>query len=84
MPNIKGVAKRMLTSERNRKTNTPYKATMKKEVKALDKKINNNEKDLTKDLNKTNKAIDKAAKKGIIHKKTAARKKSRLAKKINK
>ncbi len=84
MPNIKGVAKRVITGERNKKDNALYKATMKKEIKALGKKIENKEKVLAKDLNMTNKAIDKAAKKGIIHKKTAARRKSRLAKKTNK
>jgi len=36
------------------------------------------------DLQKTCSALDKAAKKGVIHKKAAARKKSRLAKLINK
>ncbi|WP_428897301.1 small subunit ribosomal protein S20 [Parelusimicrobium proximum] len=35
-------------------------------------------------LKKASSALDKAAKKGTLHKKTAARKKSRLAKAVNK
>jgi len=31
----------------------------------------------------TSKALDKAASKGIVHKRTAARRKSRLAKRVN-
>ena len=36
------------------------------------------------DLKKVSSALDKAAKKGVIHKKAAARKKSRLTKLVNK
>ena len=39
---------------------------------------------LKEDLKKAESCIDKAAKKGVIHWKTAARKKSRLAKAANK
>ena len=38
----------------------------------------------TEDLKKVSSALDKAAKKGVIHKKAAARRKSRLTKAVNK
>jgi small subunit ribosomal protein S20 len=60
-----------------------YKISMKKAIKNYLKAVSSDEKDWLKDLlTKAYSTIDKAAKKGIIKKQTAARKKSRLAKKI--
>ena len=56
---------------------------MKTMVKNDLKKIQGGDKGVATGFNLTVKAIDKAAKKGIIKKQTAARKKSRLQKKIN-
>jgi small subunit ribosomal protein S20 len=52
---------------------------MKSNIKKVDKATNKKEA-----LRKATKSIGKAAKKGVIKKKTAARKVSRLAKKVNK
>ena len=59
---------------RHRKTKT--------EVKVAVKKVR--ESKTAEDLTKVYSVIDKARKKGVLHRKTAARKKSRLAKAINK
>jgi small subunit ribosomal protein S20 len=56
---------------------------MKKINKALDSKEEKNVEQIKTDQRKFEKTIDTAARKGIVHKKTAARKKSRMAKKIN-
>jgi small subunit ribosomal protein S20 len=60
-----------------------YKISMKKAIKSYLKAVSSDEKDWLKDLlTNAYSTIDKAAKKGVIKKQTAARKKSRLAKKI--
>lgn len=79
MANIKSSIKRAKTNEKRKKENIPVKSKMKGAVKRLLKAENKEEA-----LRKATKAIDKAAKKGVIKKETAARKKSRLAKKVNK
>lgn len=63
-------------SEKRASANRGIKTLMKNSSKeVLEKKD-------AKSLNKASSVIDKAAKKGLIHWKTAARKKSRLAKSI--
>jgi small subunit ribosomal protein S20 len=57
---------------------------MKTAIKKSLKKVQATDKSVKEDLAVVMKNIDKAAKKGVIKKRTAARKKSRLAKKINK
>ena len=64
--------------------NTSARTRVKTSVKAVLKSVE--EKDVEKSrgvLLDTTKTIDKAAAKGIFHKKTAARKISRLTKKVN-
>jgi small subunit ribosomal protein S20 len=78
MPNIKGVKKRVEISAKRKEANTTVKGAMKTAIKKVTKTATKT------DLNDTNKKIDKALKKGIIKKNAAARKKSRIAKKINK
>lgn len=79
-------AKRALRSAENRKVvNDKRKKTMKEEVKATRSLIvTKNKKDAEKNLPKTFAALDKAAKRGVIKKGTADRKKSRLVKAIAK
>jgi small subunit ribosomal protein S20 len=55
---------------------------LKKAVRIAAKKVKSTKS--AADLKTASSALDKAAKKGVIHKKAAARKKSRLAKMINK
>jgi len=76
----KKAAKRSL---KNYEVNLMYKVVMKKAVKNFLKALEAKEtEDLSLLLTKAYSTIDKAAKKWIIKKQTAARKKSRLAKKV--
>ncbi len=69
---------------KQRDTNSQRKLTMKKTIKEL-KKATIAKTDNTKEiLVKAYSAIDKAEKNNILHKNTAARRKSRLAKMVNK
>lgn len=85
MPNTKSAAKAMRQAERRRQNNIRTKDKFKTAVKDVKKSITTGSKDeAAKQLAKAMAALDKAAKKGVIHKNTASRKKSRLAKAINK
>lgn len=85
MPNTKSAAKAMRQAERRNKFNTRTKDKFKVAVKEVKKSITAGSKDeAAKQLAKAMATLDKAAKKGVIHKNTASRRKSRLAKAINK
>lgn len=83
MPNIKSAKKRVKViatkTARNKAFNSSLKTAIKKANIAISKSAENKQ-DLFRSAVKT---IDKAAAKGIIHKNTAARKKSSLSKKLN-
>lgn len=83
MPNIKSAKKRVKViatkTLRNKAINTALKTDIKKANVALENKDAN-----TAEVVKVAiRAIDKATAKGILHKNTAARKKSALAQKLN-
>lgn len=85
MPNTKSAAKAMRQAIRRRKYNIVTKDKFKSAVKATRKAIVAGSKDTAKESLKLAMAtLDKAAKKGVIHKNNASRKKSRLAKAIAK
>lgn len=74
MANIKSAIKRIKTTRRNRLKNLEYMGKIKKAIKAATK---------TKtpaDIKSAISALDKAAKKNVVHKNYAARKKSALMK----
>ncbi len=94
MPNIKSAKKALKQNLRKRKINLKAKNKMKKMVKDLnnlshklersaEKITDENIKEIQDGLKMAYKAIDKTAKKKIIKKNTASRKKSALAKKVN-
>ena len=84
MPLKKAAKKALSRSMKQRDTNAQRKLTMKKTIKEL-KKATIAKTDNTKEiLVKAYSAIDKAEKNNILHKNTAARRKSRLAKMVNK
>ncbi len=94
MPNSKSAKKSLKKSGRKKIINTRSKVKMKKIIKnfnelvyILEKKTENVTGDKIKKieeiLKNAYKQIDKTAKKGIIKKNTASRKKSKLAKKVN-
>ena len=85
MANIKSAKKRVLVAKKNEKKNFASKSTNKTAVKKALSLANPEEKKaLNAELKKVYKLCKKAVSKGILHKNTAARKKSRLTIAINK
>jgi len=83
MPITKGAAKAHRVSERKRVFNVRRKNTMRDTEKAINKAVTAGDAKKAQELLPTAyKAIDKAAKKGVIKGNTAARKKSRLSARI--
>lgn len=83
MPNKKSAEKELRKSIKRNVANKKQKETVKKLVKTNLKAIVAKDAGIKESLPKTFQAIDKAAKNGVIKKGTAARKKSRLMKKVN-
>ncbi|WP_195572652.1 30S ribosomal protein S20 [Paenibacillus sp. 1001270B_150601_E10] len=84
MPNIKSAVKRVKTSDKRRMLNASQKSALRTAVKAADAALANNETEAAKTaVALASKKLDKAVTKGLIHKNAAARKKSRLAQKLN-
>lgn len=85
MPITDSAKKALRQSKKRRKRNLHYKSRMKKTIKEITELIEAEKIKKARDLlPEAYKAIDKAAKQNIIHENTAARKKSRLAKKVKK
>lgn len=86
MPKKKlSVLKRARQAEKRHQHNLSIKSATKTAVSKVRKAISENKPDSAKPaLFKAVKALDKAAQKGVLHKKTAARKKSRLMRQFNK
>ena len=79
MANIKSAKKRGLTAERNRVKNVAFKTSIKTALKkVLELASGEDKKALETAISKAYQLCDKAVSKGILHKNTAARKKSRL------
>lgn len=77
---MKALRKTQKRADRNKNVKADVKTLLKKSRKAIDEKT----KEAEKLVRETIKKFDKAAQKGIIKKNTAARKKSRLMKRLNK
>lgn len=85
MANIKSAKKRVLVAKRNEERNVAFKSSIKTAVKKALALANSEDKGaLNAALSKVYQLCDKAVSKGILHKNTAARKKSRLTVAINK
>ena len=79
MANIKSAKKRVLIAEANRQRNVAWKSSIKTAFKKVLELATGKDKDaLSAALSKAYQLCDKAVSKGILHKNTAARKKSRL------
>ncbi len=83
MPNIKSAIKRVETAKRKTLRNTAAKSALKTSIKKCNEAIQSKDAAASDVLSTTVKAIDKAVSKNIIHKNTAARRKSKLAKALN-
>ena len=85
MANIKSAKKRILVERRNAERNKAIRSRVKTAVKRVTAAIAANDKDAAgKALVTAVKEIDKAAGKGVFHRKTASRKVSRLTIAVNK
>jgi len=86
MPHLKSAKKRMRQTVKRREHNRAVKKAVKKQLKAMLEVANdkNGQLDqLKKEATAAVKKLDKAAARGIIHRNTAARKKSQIARLIN-
>ena len=84
MANIKSAMKRIRTSERRRVRNAAVRSTVRTSVKSTRTAIEGGQADQAREsLLRTIQVLDKAATKGVIHKNTAARRKSRLTRQLN-
>lgn len=82
MPIIKSAKKAIRGSLRKKAFNNRQKHAMKDIIKKIEKTAQTDKKEAEKLLNSAFAIIDKTAKKGVIKKNNAARKKSRLSKLI--
>jgi small subunit ribosomal protein S20 len=84
VPNLPSAAKRVKQNERNRDRNRARKGELKTETRRLLDAIHDGKVDQAKTmLTKISKKLDQIAAKGTLHRNTAARRKSRLAKRVN-
>lgn len=85
MANIKSAKKRILVAERNHDKNVAYKSKVKTAIKSVLAAASAKDQDALKSsLSLVYKLCDQGVSKGIYHKNTASRKKSRLTKAVNK
>ena len=83
MANIKSQIKRNKTNELRRLRNKAVKSELKTRVKSAVKVLEAGDETALDALQLAQKRLDKAASKGVIHKNQAARRKSRLMKRLN-
>ncbi len=84
MANIKSAIKEIRASERRRKVNQLHRSRARTQVKQTRLLIEDGELvDAQAMLSRASSALDKAAKNGALHRNTAARRKSRLMKALN-
>ena len=84
MPNTKSAAKQMRVQERRRLRNQSVRSATRTYVKKAEAEIRGGQTDpLADPIREAISALDRAARKGVIHPNNAARRKSRLMKKLN-
>jgi small subunit ribosomal protein S20 len=84
LPNIKSSERSVITDAQRRAKNFPVKTAVKSVSRKIVESVTAGKADEANALlTKASSTIDKAAAKGVIHKNAAARKKSRLARKVN-
>ena len=83
MPNHKSAEKRVRQSERRRAVNRSRRSDLRTQIKKLRLALTAGDKNQSQEiLTPTISAIDKAVNKGVLHKNTAARYKSRLSARV--
>ncbi len=84
MPNKQNAKKALRQSQKRAIRNTEVKTAYKKAVKEVNKLVATGEKEVKEQMRLAQKFLDKAAKKGVLKKRTAGRKLSRLMKRASK
>ena len=84
MPNIKSAKKRVLVSAARYERNKAYRSALRTSIKKANVAIANGDENAQALVQDAVKNIDMAVSKGILHKNTAAHKKSKLVVRINK
>ena len=84
MPNIKSQKDRVVQTKKEALHNKAIKSNLKTVVKKADAAIASNAADKDAAIKAAVSAIDKAQSKGVLHKNTASRKVSRMARRANK
>lgn len=84
MPNIKSAIKRVKVTQTRTLRNAAAKSALRTAIKKFEAAIANHDvENASSLLRQATRSLDKAVTKGLIHKNTAARKKSRLTRKLN-
>ena len=83
MPNIKSSERSVKTDALRKAQNTSVKSAVRTAARKVNEATAQASTDAQDLLKKAASVIDKAASKGVLHKNAAARKKSRLARKVN-
>lgn len=84
MPNHKSAEKRVRQNEKRRVINRSNRSKVRTQIKKLRSALGSKDKSASQELlNPTISTIDKAVNKGLLHKNTAARYKSRLTGHVN-
>jgi len=84
MPNIKSAIKRVKVTEKKRERNTRVRSRVRNSIRRFRRSLLDASADSNEALVAAISQIDRAASKGVLHKRTAARRKSRLAKAMQK
>ena len=85
MANIKSQKKRNIQNEKRHVRNTAVRSSLRTSTKKVNQAIAEGDAETAVERQRqTARDLDKAASKGVLHKRTAARRKSRLAKAVNK
>ena len=82
MANIKSQKKRNLQNERRRVHNKSVRSALKTEIKKARAAALEGDSEAEAQARAAGRDLDKAAERGVIHKRTAARRKSRLAREL--
>jgi small subunit ribosomal protein S20 len=82
MPNLQNAKKALRVSARKRSLNDKRRRAMKETIKSAKALVGAEAKIIKESISTAYQAIDKALKRGVIKKNTAARRKSRLAKSL--
>ena len=84
MPNIKSAVKRVKTTSTRTLRNAAAKSALRTSIKKFEAALATGDANAPVLLKQACRSLDKAVTKGLLHKNNAARKKSRLTKKLNK